>query len=303
MAAFLGNGGEYQVLFKQVGLVSSQSDSVLTWSDNLNALLPNLNLSFANVASATVNLVIGLLILALFLSWCVASFGGLIKGAALANNNEKLTLRSLWRLGYNKFWPTLGLVIIGKVIVYGFLALVLVPLMLATFAQGQNVVNALIVIITFLIFIPLTMIVSLATKYAASYVMLESQPFWHAFKNGWLLFSANWLISLEMALVLFVINSLAGLVLIALSALFLALPFFFGVFNTLNAPDLFYILMNIGIALIIAASLFIGAGLAVFQTTSWTLLYLRLTSGVRAYSKIVRWAAQLPSKFRNKPAA
>jgi len=33
--AFLGNGGEYQILFKQIGLVANQTDSIVTWHDNL----------------------------------------------------------------------------------------------------------------------------------------------------------------------------------------------------------------------------------------------------------------------------
>ena len=296
--AFLGNGGEYQILFKQIGLVANQTDSIVTWHDNLNAILPKLNLSFGNVANVVIYLIIAFAFLALFLSLCVASFGGLVKGSALANNNEKLTIRNLWKLGYNKFWPILGLIILGKIIVYGFLALVLVPLMLATFVQGHTALNALIILLTFLIFIPLTIIVSLATKYATAYVMLENQEFWKSFKNGWRLFAANWLVSLEMALVLFLINITATIVLLALASIFLALPFFFGVFHTIDAPSLFDLLMNFGVTLIILASIFIGAGLAVFQTSAWTLLYLRLNTGVKAYSKIIRWTTSWSGKFR-----
>ena len=116
--AFLGNGGEYQILFKQIGLVANQTDSIVTWHDNLNAILPKLNLSFGNVANVVIYLIIAFAFLALFLSLCVASFGGLVKGSALANNNEKLTIRNLWKLGYNKFWPILGLIILPSLIVY-----------------------------------------------------------------------------------------------------------------------------------------------------------------------------------------
>jgi len=296
--AFLGNGGEYQVLFKQIGLVANQTDSIVTWHNNLNAILPKLDLSFGNVAGVVIYLLIAFAFLAVFLSVCIASFSGLIKGSALASNNEKLTIRNLWKLGYNKFWPILGLVVLGKVIVYSFLALVLVPLMMATFTQGHTSLNALIILLTFLAFIPLTIIVSLATKYASAYVMLENNGFWESFKNGWRLFAANWLVSLEMALVLFFINIATTIILLALASLFLALPFFFGVFHTIDAPNLFDILMNFGVSLIILTSIFIGAGLAVFQTSAWTLLYLRLNTGVKAYSKIVRWAAGLPGKFK-----
>lgn len=298
--AFLGNGGEYQVLFKQISNVSAQQEIIGLWKGNLNALLPQLNLSTERIIALTVGLILGLAIIAAFLWLIMSSLGGLIKGSVAASNNEKTRFSSLLLAGSKKFTPILSLNIAAKAIVYGFLILILTPLMYATFAKGDNPLNLLIILLIFLIFIPLTIIVSLVTKYASAYVMLNNEKFWPAFKNGWRLFAANWLISLEMALILFVINLIVGLLFILFLLLVFSPFFFFGIIYTIQLPDLFSTLMYICITLILLASFIIGALLSTFQISSWTMLYLRLTSDVKAYSKLVRWVAVLPEKFKRK---
>lgn len=299
-AAFLGNGSEYQVLFKQVNSVADQPTTAQNWAANLNALLPKLDLSAGNILLASVGLLIGLIILIFFLWLAISSLGGLIKGSAAANNDERMTFFGLLKTGGKKFWPLLGLNIVAKAIVYGILILILTPLMVATFAQGDLSANLLIIILTFLIFIPLTIIVSLVTKYASAFVMLNNEKFWPSFKDGWRLFGANWLISLEMAFIIFVINIIVGLAFVALSLILISPFFFFGIMYTIKSPALFNVLMYVSLTLILLCSIIIGALLSCFQISSWTLLYVRLTSGPKAYSKIVRWVATFPEKFRKK---
>ncbi len=299
-AAFLGNGGEYQVLFKQMNDVSYQSDTILVWKNNLNAFLPTLDLNSGKVLLVSLSLLISLIILIAFLWLVISSLAGLIKGAAAADKEERFKARILIKEGSKKFWPILGLNIIAKVIVYGILILILAPLMLATFAQNNSAGNFLVILLTFLIFIPLTIIVSLITKYASAEVVLKNEQLWASFKKGWRLFSNNWLISLEMAFVIFVINIVIGLGFVLFSLILFAPFFFFGIVYTISSPSLFNSLIYISLTLLLIASVFVGALLATFQISSWTLLYLKLTSGAKVYSKIVRWVATMPEKFKKK---
>lgn len=299
-AALLGNGGEYQILIQQTGSVANQPEILNQWRENLHAFLPNINLANGRIFVLFFTAVITVAIMLIFFWLIISSLGGLIKGAALAQNNEKSTLKKLLLLGGKKFWSLLGLNLIAKVIVYGFLIFILVPLMIATFSQNKDSLNLLIIALSFLIFIPLSIIVSLATKYAAAFVMLGGQKMWAGFKDGWRLFSANWLISLEMAFLLFAINILVGFLYLIASILIFSPFFFFGIMNTIKAPELFNILIYTSITILLIFSAFVGAWLATFQTSSWTLLYLRLTEGGKAYSKIVRWAAVLPDMFKRK---
>ncbi len=299
-AAFLGNGGEYQVLFNQVGKVSSQPETLADWSSNLNSWLPKLDLSLNNLAPLIIYLIFGLAIIALFIWLATVSVGGLISGVAAVNNDAKVSFKNLFQEGMGKFWSLLGLNIIAKAIVYGSLIFILTPLMLATFAQGSSRLNLLIILLTFLIFLPLTIIVSLTTKYASAQVMLAKEKFWPAFKNGWRLFSANWLVSLEMALIVFLINLAVGLLFIVIALLIFSPFFFFGVIYTVQNPYLFNVLMYVSLTLLLLCSLVLGAILATFQITAWTLLYLRINTGLKAYSKLVRWVASWPGKLKKK---
>ncbi|MBU1131523.1 hypothetical protein KJ840_05325 [Patescibacteria group bacterium] len=298
--AFLGNGGEYQVLFKEFSLVSKQPERVNIWKENFQILWPGWDLGGLKALFLFFIIIIALVLICFFVWLIVSSLGGLIKGAALGNNNEKSTFKKLLLTGSKNFWPLLGLNIIAKVIVYGFLIFVLGPLMLVTFKQGHGSLNLVVVGASFLIFVPLTIIVSLVTKYAAAFVMLDGQKMTECFKNAWRLFSANWLVSLEMAFILFVINIVIGLCYI-LASLLIFSPFLsLAVMNALNKPGLFDILMYSSVTVLLILSALIGAWLATFQISSWTLLYLRLTEGGKAYSKIVRWTAALPEKFKRK---
>lgn len=300
LVAFLGNGGEYQTLIRQIGKVRNQAETAAVWSANLNALLPELDLSFNNVLTVSLYLVLALVIICFFIWLVISALGGLIKGIALASNDEKSGFTALIRLGAKKFWTLFGLNLIAKAIVYGVLILILTPLMIATFAKGLAGVNLLIIVLSFLIFVPLTIIVSLATKYGSAYAVLNEEKFWSAFLNGWRLFKANWLVSLEMALILFAINLLVGLGFILAALLIFSPFFFFGIAYTVENPDLLTTLMYISVSLLLLLSLAVGALLSVFQIGSWTLLYTRLTSGNKAYSKLVRWVAVLPEKFKKR---
>jgi len=302
-AALLGNGGEYQILLKQTELVANQPEKVSFWHYLLNLLAPNINLSNAEVLLLFFTFIITLIIIAIMLWVIISSLGGLIKGAELANQDEKSSYKKLFLAGSKKFWPVLGLNVIAKIIVYGFLIMVLGPLMIATFGQGKNAFNLLIVAISFLIFIPLSIIVSLVTKYAIIYVMLSGQKLREAFTNAWRLFNANWLVSLEMAFILFVINIAVGLGYIICAVLIFSPFFVLAVIKSATTPQSFNLLIYISITILLVFSAFVGAWLATFQTSSWTLLFIRLGQNEKAHSKIVRWFTRLPDKLKKNPTA
>lgn len=296
--AFLGNGGEYQILSKQITKVSTQPEIISNLKDWLLNLTPSLNLSIGRSFLLALFLVVALIVLLFFIWLIISSVAGLIFGVNKASQEERSTFSSLLLNGSRNFKPVLGLYVIAKVIVYGILAFVLTPLLIATFAQGSQKLNIFITILIFLIFIPLTIIVSFVTRYASAYVVLQGQKMWEAFKNGWRLFSANWLISLEMAFILLMINLIIS-IMIFISAFLLFSPFLFaGLIRTIEHPEAIWSFIFIPIIIIILLTIVIGAGLATFQLGSWTLLFLRLTKGGKAYSKIVRWVAAFPKKFK-----
>lgn len=299
--AFLGNGGEYQILSNQIDKIQNQSDNVNYLRLLLQNPTPNWNISLGQGFVIGLILFVILMIVAFIVWLIISSVGGLTKGVVGAANNKRESFKALFSAGSKFFGPVFLLYLIAKIIVYGILAFVVTPLMFATFAQGDYALNVLIIILSILIFIPLNIIVSFVTRYATAFVILQGQKTWEAFKNGWRLFASNWLISLEMAFILLVINSIVA-VAILLIAILLVSPFFFvGLAVTASqSPYGFWTIMTIPLVIMVIITMIIGSGLATFQVGSWTLLFVRLNENKKAYSKIVRWMAFLTRKVTGK---
>ncbi|MBT3690169.1 hypothetical protein HOE31_01095 [bacterium] len=297
--AFLGNGGEYQMLSRQIERVNLQPETIFSLSEWFNtSIFQDWDLTIVRgfLLALFVLFILGIIYLIIWL--IISSMAGLIQGCASADKKERKTFFGLLTTGRKNFKPVFLLFLIAKVIVYGILVLILTPIMLATFAQQNESLNVFIIFLTFLIFVPLSIIVSFVTRFASAYVVLEGQKMWDAFKNGWRLFSANWLISLEMAAILLFINFCISLVVLAAFFLIFSPFFFVGISSSFASPGIFWTIIMIPVIIIILLFIFIGSLLATFQVNSWTLLYLRLTEGRKAYSKLVRWAAVLPSKLK-----
>ncbi|PIT90343.1 MAG: hypothetical protein COU22_02675 [Candidatus Komeilibacteria bacterium CG10_big_fil_rev_8_21_14_0_10_41_13] len=300
-AAFLGNGGEYQILFNQSRNVAEQSSILEAWAQTLKIILPQSQLSGADILPLILNYLFVIIIIALFAWLAISSFGGLIAGAKAADDSgEKSSFGALFKQGSKKFWPLLGVNIVAKAIIYGVIGLIMTPLMLATFSQSNPVTNLIVILITFVIFIPLSIIVSLSTKYASAYIVLNGEKCWNGFKKGWQLFFNNWLVSLEMALLIFAINLLVSLAFVLLSLLIFSPFFFFGIVYTIESPTIFNSLIYTAVFLLLLISAVFGSLLATFQVSSWTLLFSKLTGGDKAYSKIMRVVAGFPSQLKKK---
>lgn len=295
-AALLGNGGEYELLVRglngetgeaifpawqslsQTGIFSSQA------LDNIGELLNNDPFSFVML----VGICLAILVLAGFLVWLtVVSQASLVNNAASYLAGKKGDFKSGLRMGINSFWPVFGLNIINKVIILFAFVLIGLPIIL-TAAKSASASANILYVFAFIIFMAAALSLTFVIKYSIAYVVVKEQKFLEAVRSGWRLFVQNWLVSLEMAFVLFVINFLAGLALIA-AVLILAVPFLF------SAVLLYKLVFSLGfwfiaiLAFILFITLIIVAGaiLSTFQISSWTALFLELINK-GGMSKIVR---------------
>ena len=136
--------------------------------------------------------------------------------------------------------------------------------------------------------VPAAIILSFIMKYAVAYAVIGNRGVFKAIGRSWLLFKRNWLISFELAFILFLINLLVGLAII-LAILFLAVPFlflgliFYYAFSIIGSW-LIAVLAFASFLVIIVVS---GGALAVFQIASWTGLFLALDKK-DGESKLVR---------------
>ncbi|MFA6306666.1 MAG: hypothetical protein WCV70_01795 [Patescibacteria group bacterium] len=292
-AALLGNGGEFEILFNNSGANPGQAlfpswQRIFSTGIFSGHTLTNIgNLLKQDTLNMIFVLITCLIVLAvcLFLIWLViVSQAAVVNNSAAVIKQKKHTLRDGFNSGILNFWPVLTLNIIIKAIIYILLVAVSLP---AIFYQG-NFNAKLFYIFALIIVAPVAIILSFIMKYAVAYAVINKSKVVPAIKQGWRLFKENWLISFEMAIILFFINLLVGLA-IVLAILILAVPFLF------LGLIFYYAFSLVGswlIAILAFASfLFIvvsaGAALAVFQISSWTGLFLELEKkgGV---SKLVR---------------
>ena len=295
-AALLGNGGEFEILFNNKAGANPGQSLFPAWQRIVSTrlfsdqTLANIgNLFRHDTLNITLVLVAGLIVLAigLFLVWLViVSQAALVNNSAAIIKQKKHTLRDGLDSGILNFLPVLVLNIIIKVAIYVLLVAISLP---AIFFQGNFNAN-LFYILALVIIVPAAIILSFIMKYAVAYAVISQSKVIPAIKQSYRLFKENWLISFEMALMLFFINLLVGLA-IALVILVLAVPFLF-------LGLIFYYAFSLAgswlIAILALASfLFIvvavGAALAVFQIAAWTGLFLELNkkNGVSKLARVV----------------
>lgn len=295
-AALLGNGAGYEILTKSFngGSISNfwagwerfSATGIFSWQALHNIKILIVEDSFSMILMFFVLLTI--IILFGFLLWlAIASQVALVNNAAAVINKKNVKFQNGVSAGTKYFWPALGVNILVKIAIYIIFALISLPVV---FTAGKvNLLTAnFIYVMAFVIFIPLAIALSFMSKYAIAYLVIKKDDFWGSIKKGWELFIKNWLVSFEMALVLFFINLGVGLA-VVLSVLTLAIPFLFlgFIFYYLFSVAGFWLMVFIGFFGFLAIIILAGAILSVFQISAWTDLFLQLDRG-GVISKIMR---------------
>lgn len=218
-------------------------------------------------------IIITLAITAFFVWLAVSSQAALVSETKKILNTKKKTLtlsiRDGLSAGHEHFWSLLGLNILIKFLVTLAFFIVSLPLLFMVWRDTNTL--AAVYTLLFVIFVPIAVSLSLIVKYAIAYRVLDNKPALSALELGEKLFRRNWLVSLEAAIILFIINFLASAVLLVCLALFF-LPFLFFSF-IFNAAWLAFLIIFLAITVVVI----FGSALTTFQVASWTNLFLSLT--------------------------
>ncbi len=277
-----GSGSwEYQVVTQNLGQNPIEGSyirmgSILTIGDVLKnfflGLISLFHQDFWTILNAFSILLITAILLIFFIWLAVSSqaalVGSLKKLLTAKKKPEGLSVRDSLSEGHRYFWPVLGLDIFVKILIYFAFFIVGLPLLFMTVSDSSLLFAFYIFI--FVIFIPLAMSLSLLIKYAIAYKVIENKSFVASLEHGTRMFKNNWLISLEMAVILFLINFLFSGIALVILALFL-LPLFL-LSLVFNLYWLMILILFIAIALVVI----FGSVLTTFQTASWTNLFLHL---------------------------
>lgn len=293
-AALLGNGGEFEILFNNKSGANPGQSLFPAWQRIISTKVfsgQTLNNIGELFRSDTLNIILVLtvilisLVIGLFLVWLV-----IISQAAIVNNSaaiikqKKHTFRDGLDAGLLNFWPVLFLNIITKVAIYILLVAISLPVI---FFQRNFEAN-LFYILALVIILPVAIILSFIMKYAVAYAVINKSKVISSIKQSCRLFRENWLISFEMAIILFFINLAVGLAII-LAILVLAVPFlflgliFYYAFSLIGSWFIAILAFTSFLFIVVSA----GAALAVFQVSSWTGLFLELDKK-NGMSKLVR---------------
>jgi hypothetical protein len=161
----------------------------------------------------------------------------------------------------------------------------------------NKIFTGVIYILLFVIFIPIAVAFSLMIKYAIAFVVLKKQKFSKAFVSAWHLFKENWIVSLEVAFILFAVSFFATIV-ILLAVLFLAMPFFFLAlaFLSMFTALAFWSVMTLAAIILVAFVILCGSILSTYQVVAWTNLFNHLGRGIE--SKLER---SVPESVKNQP--
>ncbi|MFH1822940.1 MAG: hypothetical protein ABH830_04535 [Patescibacteria group bacterium] len=295
-AVLIGSSGEYEVFIRGTGGDLSQNffpnfRSIIETGVFSGQTFSNIGSLFkTDPLSMFILIIISLIIFALFmfLVWlAIVSQIALVNNSASIINGKKRNFRDGIMAGMKNFWPILGLNALIKIIIFFAFVLISLPIILSIASNSWQLAN-LLYIILFIIFIPAAISFAFMVKYAIAYVIIKNSSFFDSIVEGWLLFKNNWLVSIEMAFVLFFINFLVGLA-IVLALLILAIPFLFLALLFYNLASLagFWIVIMLGIISLLFIIIAGGAALATFQISSWTGLFLKLVSK-GGTSKILR---------------
>lgn len=299
-ATIAGTSSDIGLIINSINDLSSQTD----YSGNIQMILTikmwiMALLNIPNAPLMATVMLMGLLLAILAIAWLIfTSMGGIVGAANLIEQGKRQTFEGVWKIGAVNFLPVFGLNLAAKIIIL-FLLFLSIPL-LNSGIIGADVSNTALFLFYFtFIFLPLVFALSVVAKYAMVYVIVKKKSFPEAITESFKLFRANWLMSVEMALVVFGVHILFAIGYAISSRI---VTFMLQVISEIGyqiSPSSFWHISITTLALLIFAFaiLIIESMLAVFEYVAWTKLFLKVEKG-EASSKIMRLANSLPKFFK-----
>ncbi|MDQ5938998.1 MAG: hypothetical protein QG603_234 [Patescibacteria group bacterium] len=270
---------------------------VITWWNSIQKLASQNDINWS-MADSYITLIGLFIIYAIILILAISSQGALIHSAAKYLKSTKGKVNNSLSVALEKFWPLLGINLINTIIGYFFIVFVISPMIgLVAMNSGLSFYFLLSLIIFFLL-IPLIVMISFATRFGMAYIVIYNQSLWQAFNNGWELFRANWIITIESAITI-LLFSIVYIVVGMASIAFIFTPFIVLALLMQISPIVFYILIIIGSFAAIAVFLLITSFYGAFYNLLWANIFLRLNGKAPSHSKVHRIAhSHLPALTR-----
>src|SRR3989338_9404515 len=270
----------------------------IAFQQNFLLLLKNFESMFQAFGPFRWVIAVAIPILIVFILWVIAAAQGSLifsvatlsdarNAANKTSSAKKYNFQRALFAGRKHAWLIFGLNILEKGILFLLVMLVFLPFFFEVKTLNENARTALTPL-SFFILLPVSIIVGFIIKYASIATVLHNVHLRPALTTAWILFQKNWLISIETALLLFVIETLASIVFLLMLTV-IALPLsLFGLFSVFqNFSLLAFGLVLLYILFIIILLIFFIALVATFEYATWTLVYRELAQGKKT-SKLSR---------------
>jgi hypothetical protein len=213
---------------------------------------------------------------------CIA-VGALIKAAA----QQRISFQAAFSAGA-KHWPQL---LILFVVAYGFVVLMTTIVGAWIFKLNVPVETAqqTFVLVGSLLFVPLVIVVSFIVRFTAQGIVTQNLHLVQALRQALQLLRRSWLVTLEMAIVNFVLVVLVNLILVVSVGLLFAPQYATALgLQTATSLDRFYSAVVVSSLVYAVLVVFVGAILSTWQWIAWTLLFERLRTEQPA-STLLHW--------------
>ncbi|HNV97618.1 MAG TPA: hypothetical protein PKL13_04975 [bacterium] len=296
-AIFLWTGGELQMFLDTLTTVGNIQHP----SGDFAFILATLAAFFSGPLTSQI-FVLKVLIFTLAVTFSLA-FLWIIIVSEIAIIKSTIELDDKVKPNFNKsikdanksLFTVLGLHIISKVLINALIIGISLPILI--FIVKSSISYRLpIAIVVWVIFLPIAIIISFVFKYAINFVVLRGERLWKSIGSAWTLFKTNWIVSIEMAIFILLINFIVGLLVL------IATRIIIGPFDLLTIY-----LMSGGVKEFLFTKVLplfllyvlVGSIISVFQISSWTLIFDKITTGKR-YSKLIRLIASMSSYMSTK---
>ncbi len=276
-AILLGHTGVLEITASIVDLVTGNAvSSALPASPVTAIVVPTVfGSQLLGLAGQGMFILILLGIAVLVLVAAVASSGALIH-AAHKYKGKSESLRESWHHGVIHFWPLFWINVGKKALLVLLLWIIALPLT-QIITGGNTALLSTLFILVFIAGLTLAVVISFLANYASMYVVLHNEHVGNAIMDAWKLFRSNVLVSIEMALVLVVVQAVTVVVSLVGFAVFY-LPFFMFYIAAISLGA--SILVPIGGVIALGGGIlfvvFVDSLYSTFAVSAWTILYMQL---------------------------
>lgn len=295
-ATFIGFGGASEILLgaydritDAVPLATGVAQSPLTLLPGfttLHAMATGLSPTSA-ILSIVLFVIMAVLLLAAFAYIIALSIGALVYSIRKVERGGEPAFSEAVKEGNKAVGRVLIINVGAKIAVW--LSFTLTGLTLIGLLSNKNFFTIFFFLCSFVLFTILALALSLVSAYATNSTVIEKMPVIPSLADGLRILKKNWLISLEMAIILLVIN--VGIAVLALfSALIVSVPlvFMFFVAALVKSAALMTAVMSITMIVLLAILFVAMSFLTTFQASAWTLLWIRLSGREGCLPKITR---------------